>query len=437
MPADADTPQRRFALDVLRKLRQAGFQALWAGGCVRDQLLGFIPKDYDVATDATPDEVLKLFGRRTRTVGAAFGVVLVHGPREAGYVEVATFRQDAPTSDGRRPDHVIFSTPEADARRRDFTINGLFYDPVAGEVIDYVDGQADLRRGLIRAIGEPRARFTEDKLRMLRAVRFAAVFGFAVEPATLHAIQSMADEVTIVSAERIGQEMKKLLLAPERVLGARLLVESRLAEPVLPEWHTLAELPWPARPGQSAWDEALETLGALEAPTVPLALAALLAPLGRRGAAEAHAAVERIAERWRLSNQERDRTAVLVARADALAGAAQQPWSRLQRVLVHPSAEELLELVTARARAAGARLDDVEYCRLARSRPPDDLDPPPLLTGHDLLAHGVPQGAVFGFLLELVRTAQLDGQIAARAEALALVDRWLAERAAGGAAESS
>ena len=175
--------QREFALEIVEQLRAAGFEALWAGGCVRDQLLGLAPKDYDVATSATPDEIRDLFGRRrTLAIGASFGVITVLGPRAAGQIEVATFRTDAAYSDGRHPDSVTFTTAEHDAARRDFTINGLFFDPVAEAVVDYVNGRDDLERKTIRAIGDPAARIAEDKLRMLRAVRFAATFDFHIEP---------------------------------------------------------------------------------------------------------------------------------------------------------------------------------------------------------------------------------------------------------------
>src|SRR5262245_26238906 len=182
--------QHAFALEIAQKLRGAGFEALWAGGCVRDELLGLVPKDYDVATSATPDQIRSVFGhRRTLPIGAAFGVITVLGPRAAGQIEVATFRTDAQYSDGRHPDSVSFTTAEHDAQRRDFTINGLFFDPVASRVVDYVGGQDDLNRRILRAIGDPRLRLSEDKLRMLRAVRFAAAFQFTIEPATLRAIQ--------------------------------------------------------------------------------------------------------------------------------------------------------------------------------------------------------------------------------------------------------
>ena len=234
--------QRAFALEIVQKLRAAGFEALWAGGCVRDELLGLAPKDYDVATSATPDQIRDLFGRRrTLPIGAAFGVVTVLGPRAAGQIEVATFRTDAAYSDGRHPDSVTFTDAEHDAQRRDFTINGLFFDPVAEKVVDYVGGQEDLKRRIIRAIGDPRLRLSEDKLRMLRAVRFAATFDFAIEPDTLRAIQEMAAEINTVSAERIGMEIRRMLVDPNRAAALQLLRETNLLPHVLPEVADLAD----------------------------------------------------------------------------------------------------------------------------------------------------------------------------------------------------
>src|SRR5437870_9686999 len=220
--------EREFAIDIVRKLRQAGYQALWAGGCVRDELLGLIPKDYDVATNARPEEVRKLF-RRTIAVGMSFGVIEVLGPRvEDGplKVQVATFRSDVSYTDGRHPDAVIFSSPEQDALRRDFTINGMFYDPLEGRLIDYVGGEEDLKAKVLRAIGDPATRIAEDKLRMLRAVRLAARFELRIEPATFAAIRAVADQITVVSAERIADELRKLLVDPHRAHGVSLLDET-------------------------------------------------------------------------------------------------------------------------------------------------------------------------------------------------------------------
>ena len=228
--------QRRFAFEVVRQLRGAGFEAYWAGGCVRDQLLGRTPKDYDVATNAMPDQVRTLFGRRrTLAIGAAFGVIAVIGPKAAGMVEVTTFRRDAAYSDGRHPDSVAFSTAEEDASRRDFTINGLFYDPIDQRVIDYVGGQQDLAAKHLRAIGNARERFAEDKLRMLRAVRFAATFALTLDDETRAAIVEMAAEIHVVSPERIAMEMRRLLADSSRAIGVWLMLETKLAEQLLPE----------------------------------------------------------------------------------------------------------------------------------------------------------------------------------------------------------
>src|SRR6516225_4182993 len=225
--------EREFAISVVQRLQEAGFQALWAGGCVRDEVLELVPLDYDIATDARPEEVRKLF-RRTVEVGASFGVAEVLGPKPLK-VEVATFRADVSYSDGRHPDAVVFSSAHEDALRRDFTINGMFFDPVKNELIDYVGGQEDLRARVLRAIGTPELRFNEDKLRMLRAVRIATRFDLTVEKATADAIRKMAGQITVVSAERIAKEMRQFLVHPRRAQGMQLMGDLGLVEPILPE----------------------------------------------------------------------------------------------------------------------------------------------------------------------------------------------------------
>jgi poly(A) polymerase len=222
---------------VVRRLRDEGYESLWAGGCVRDQLLGKSPKDYDVASTATPDDVIRIFGRRrTVAVGASFGVVMVLGPdKAAGQIEVATFRSDGEYLDGRRPSSVSFCRPEEDAHRRDFTINGMFFDPLEEKFIDYVGGLDDLAAGIVRAIGDPAARFTEDKLRMLRAVRFTATFGFQLDAATAAAVRQLRHEICQVSEERVTQELKRMLAHVSRELSFRLLHESGLLAEILPE----------------------------------------------------------------------------------------------------------------------------------------------------------------------------------------------------------
>jgi tRNA nucleotidyltransferase/poly(A) polymerase len=404
------TTQREFALDVVRQLRAAGYESLWAGGCVRDQLLGITPKDYDVATSAKPDEIHDLFGnRRTLAIGAAFGVITVLGPRSAGQIEVATFRTDAAYSDGRHPDSVTFTTAEEDARRRDFTINGLFYDPLAEQVVDYVNGQRDLTDQVIRAIGDPHQRFDEDKLRLLRAVRFAAAFGFRIEEETFRAIQRRAADITSVSAERIGAEIRRMLTDAQRTTAVELLRDSGLLPHVLPEVAAL---------DSSAWQKTLRVLGELDGPTLPLALAALLLCVENTPVAGT------VGRRLRYTSKEMDRAGWLLSNLATIRAADEIAWPRLQRVLVHDGAEELLALHAAIAGPDDAAL---AFCRERLAWPTERLNPAPLVDGADLIAHGLEPGPQFAALLERIRDSQLDGHIASRTDALRLVDRLLAE----------
>ncbi len=404
--------QRRFAVEVVERLRRAGHEAYWAGGCVRDQLLGLSPKDYDVATSATPDQIVTVFGRRrTLAVGAAFGVITVLGPKAAGQIEVATFREDQAYRDGRHPESVTYSTARLDAQRRDFTINGLFYDPQCDQVIDHVDGRADLERRVVRAIGDPHARFGEDKLRMLRAVRFAAAYGFRLDPATQRAIHEMADTIHLVSAERIGAELQQMLLLPRRSDAMRLLRASALLEHLLPEVSGLG--------AGRAWDETLRVLAALAEPTFPLALAGLLHRV------EGQDVVAAIGRRCRWTLKAVRRAAWILAHYRDIGCARSLPWPQLQPLLVQDGTAELLELHRAIASPASPEL---AYCRRQLALPPDELDPDPLLTGDDLVAHGMRPGKVFRVLLDRVRAAQLLGEISTKEEALDLTDRLLAEQ---------
>jgi tRNA nucleotidyltransferase/poly(A) polymerase len=399
-------PTRQFAEDVVRRLRDAGYVALFAGGCVRDGLLGLVPKDYDVATDARPDEVTEVFGRRrTLGVGKSFGVMIVLGPRGAGQIDVATFRRDAAYSDGRHPDEIAFSSAEVDARRRDFTINGLFYDPVADEIIDYVDGQRDIRRRVVRTIGSPDDRFGEDKLRLLRAVRFASRLGFSLEENTQAAIARMADQITVVSRERIAQELRSMLGGPTRASAARLLLETGLLAALLPEAQ------------HDDWQAVLGVLERLEGERFCAALAVLLDGSDGKQAAQT-------CRGFRLTSKETERVRQLVQRRGSLRGAAGQPWSKLQRVLIREEAEDLVALHAAEPNAETA--DDVAFCRAKLALASEVLNPPPLITGNDLNALGLARGAIFKTLLEQVRDEQLEGRISDREEALALVQRLMA-----------
>jgi poly(A) polymerase len=408
--------QRRFAVEVVRTLRAAGFAAYWAGGCVRDQLLGRTPKDHDVATDAVPEEIRKLFGhRRTLAIGAAFGVITVKGPKGAGMIEVATFRKDSTYSDGRHPDSVTFSSAEEDAKRRDFTINGLFYDPLEDRVIDFVGGQEDLVKKRIRAIGEPRERIAEDKLRMLRAVRFTAAFDFALDDATAAAIREMAPQIHAVSPERIAMELRRILTEPGRVRGIQLLLETGLAVEILPEIVSASPHPGPLPKGEG--DLSLETnlniLGRLQNPAFPLALAALLHGLISAGQVKA------VGRRWRLSNEEIDRSAWLTEHHAALQNPSAMKWSQLQPFLISDGILDLLALMEAASPESAA----AAYCRDRLRLPPDQLNPPPLVTGDDLLQLGIPQGPKYRTILENIRRAQLDGELIGLADALEWIKR--------------
>ena len=418
MPAvHADpTAAREFAFELVARLRRAGHEAFWAGGCVRDELLGHTPADYDVATSAKPEDVRKLFGqRRTLAVGAAFGVMTVLGPRPAGQVEVATFRADAPYTDGRHPAGVTFCGAREDALRRDFTINGMFFDPLEGRVIDYVGGQDDLKEGLIRAIGVATMRFGEDHLRMLRAVRFSAGFGFPLEHETRRAVEAMAHLVESVSPERIAAELRAMAARPGRGQAISLLVETGLAGPVFHEFH---------QHDAAFWRRAAATVDALDEPSLPLLLAILCQ--------QDSAAATRLAHRLRLSNHERKLTQWLVAAEHAMSEAtaagelAEQPWSILQPWLGHAWRFQLADLRRAVAATTGQGSEAASWVSRQVTRPQVELDPAELLSGHDLLALGVPAGPDIGAMLKKLRSMQLDDEVTSREEAMQKIAAWLA-----------
>jgi len=418
--------KRAFAIDVVRRLRDARYEALFAGGCVRDQLLGLTPKDYDIATSATPEDVKRIFGRRkTLAVGAAFGVMIVLGPgKRAGQIEVATFRSDGDYRDGRRPDSVQFSTAEEDAQRRDFTINGMFFDPLGDRLIDYVGGREDLARRMVRAIGRPEDRIAEDKLRMLRAVRFAARFDFALEEATAAAVRHHAAEIGVVSAERIAEEMRRLLSHPNRACGVRLAFEVGLLPKLLPE---LADFSPMSDAGRRTllWLEALANQSARFAP----ALAALLCGCGAWGDnmpdfPAALAVAPKIAARWKLSNEERSELEFLLAKCPAVFTAGEQPWPAVQRILIVPWTPALLDLSEALIQIVTAPRQGIDLCRAKLALPWRKLNPPPLIDGNDLQAMGLQPGPQFAVFLRGVRDEQLLGRLTDKPSALA----WVRER---------
>ena len=453
---------REFAIDVVRRLRQSGYEALWAGGCVRDEMLGLEPADYDVATSARPEDVIRTFAR-TVEVGASFGVVEVIGPRRFDgshpIVQVATFRSDGAYIDGRRPESVVFSSAKEDAQRRDFTINGMFFDPLDGQVIDYVGGQADLQSKVLRAIGDPRDRFREDKLRLMRAVRMAARFNFPIEPATAAAIRGMATQLHVVSAERIADELRKMLVHRNRAWAMRQMDELGLLRQVLPEVEAeMKGIPQglPESPTGDLWQHVLRVLELLDGPmwpspmpvSFPLAFATLMHDVGKKRSAQREAdrytfhghehIGKRLAavacRRLRLSNAETTRIEWLVERHQYLCEAPSMRPSRLKPILVHPGIGELLALHRADSLASKRSVDHVEFCeKLLRETPADELNPPPLLTGDDLIALGWKQGPIFKTALDAVREAQLEGAIRTKDQAIHLAD---AQRVAANSVES-
>ncbi len=427
--------RKRFAFSVVEQLRTAGFEALWAGGCVRDIMLDRPPIDYDVATSARPEQVRELFGhRKTLAVGASFGVIIVRGPNaNSGQVEVATFRNDGDYSDGRRPDRVVFSTAKEDALRRDFTINGMFFDPISSQVIDYVNGKADLERGIIRAIGDPDQRIREDKLRMLRAVRFAARFGFSIEAATQSALARHAAELAIVSGERMAAEMEKTLITSGREMAIRQWAETGLLRVLIPQ----LALQW-----SELGDEICRLVRDIQPVSWIAVLAAMLYPLTRRApTVDEHATpgspgargwnnavtVTDLRMRLKLSNDAVERLRLALDCQAMLCRASTLPWSDVQPILVDPMLAEGLALLAARVAADDVRETEIEWIRERLAWPREQLDPPALITGHDLHTLGFHSGPMFKSLLSRVRKLQLEGQVVDRDQAL----EWLVKQLPG------
>lgn len=405
---------KEFATDVTRELQAAGFTALFAGGCVRDALLGKSPKDYDVATNATPNQVRDLFGRkRTLAIGESFGVITVLGPRSVQPIEVATFRRDGGYSDGRRPDSVEFTDAEEDAKRRDFTINGMFFDPLTETVIDYVGGQEDLQRNQIRAIGDAEARIEEDKLRMLRGVRFAATYGFSIEAQTLAAIQKRAVEISAVSPERIGAELTRMFGHPSYVAAFELLLKSKLWRKVLP-----TELLGNAEAETVRLNE-LKRLQISEdnANQVATVIAVLMRPAleTQRRSQKGNSLLAQLKSVWKLSNELTNSIGWIIDSIDILAQCHQKKWSQVQPWLVHDDAAAALDVVEAVGDDVRA---SVEFARAKILLPKEELNPDPLVSGQDLIDMGIEPGPKFKTILQAVRDGQLAGEIQTREQAL-------------------
>jgi poly(A) polymerase len=433
---------RELANSICATLQQHGYQALLVGGCVRDLLLNREPADYDVTTDATPAQVMEWFPDSVG-VGAQFGVVLV--PRDGNKVEVATFRCDVGYSDGRHPDQVVYArTAQEDVSRRDFTINGLLMKHDTGEVLDHVGGRADLSAGIIRAIGEPERRFTEDKLRMLRAVRFAARFGYSIDAATFAAIKKLASEIHSVSAERIRDELSKLLTEGAARRGFELLDESGLLRELLPEISDLKGVDQPPEyhPEGDVWIHTRMMLDGLSSGASPtLAWGVLLHDVGKpptfRPASETgdrirfdgHVEVgvrmaEAICRRLRFANEETEQIKALVANHMKFKDVAQMRQSTLKRFVRQPRFSEHLELHRLDCSASHGRLDAYQAVQdFLVATPPEQVRPPRLINGDDLLSMGFQPGPAFQRILTAVEDGQLDGALQTREQAVAFVRR--------------
>jgi poly(A) polymerase len=428
---------RELANQICATLRRHGHQAYLVGGCVRDLILGREPADYDVATDARPERVQELFPR-SLSVGAKFGVILV--VEDETQVEVATFRSDIGYTDGRHPDAVVYSTtPKEDVQRRDFTINGLLMDPATGEVLDFVGGRADLSAGIVRAIGDPLRRFEEDKLRMLRAVRFAARFGFQIEPDTMAAIQKLAPKVLEVSLERIRDELTKLLTEGHARRGFELLDESGLLTVVLPDIARMkgVEQPPQFHPEGDVWIHTrvmLEKLAPRCSPT--LAWGVLLHDVGKpptfapakgpgtRIRFDGHVEVgARMAEHFcrnlRFSNEDVEQVVSLVANHLRFKDVRDMRTATLKRFVRLPHFEEHLELHRLDCLASHGSLDAYTFVQqFLLETPPEKVFPPKLVTGDDLKSMGLVPGPRFREILLAVEEAQLEGRLQDRESAL-------------------
>ena len=462
---------KQHATEIVRTLRQRGHQAYLVGGCVRDLLLGREPADYDVATDATPQQVMQIFPQ-TYAVGAQFGVVLVPSsagaspgapstpgfgvmgwssavaeatrPRtqSAGLTEVATFRSDMGYSDGRHPDEVRFTNdPRQDVQRRDFTINGLLLDPITNEVLDYVGGRNDLKAGIIRTIGDPEHRFAEDKLRMLRAVRFAARFEYKLDSKTLHAIQGLASQIRQVSRERVRDELTKMLTEGHAKRAFELLDQTGLLEQVLPEISKMkgVEQPPQFHPEGDVFVHTLLLLEKLPAGSSPtLAWGALLHDVGKpptfrvapdRIRFDGHVDIgvkmaDEICHRLRFSGDDTKQILALVDNHMRFADVQRMNPSTLKKFLRLPGFDEHLELHRIDCLSSHGLLGSYEYAReKLQTMPPEEIRPKPLITGDDLISAGYEPGPRFKEILNAIEDAQLDGRLANHDAAMEMVRR--------------
>lgn len=436
----------RTALFVVRTLQANGFQAYFAGGCVRDRLLSEAksafrgmkrqPKDYDVATNARPSQVIKLFPK-TLAIGKAFGVVMVILQKQQ--IEVTTFRTESGYSDGRHPDKVKYASRDEDVARRDFTINGLLYDPIKNELIDLVSGQRDIRKRIVRTIGDARQRFKEDKLRMMRAIRFACELDFAIDSKTKKAISKLAPQIKKISLERIREELRRILLCPQRDRGIKLLEQTGLLKRILPEVLKMKGVNQPKQfhPEGDVYVHTVAVMKHLRNPSFELALATLFHDVGKPGTFmitdrirfHEHESLgaemaERICKRLRLSNAETETICWIIAKHLVFKDIDKMRVSTLKRLFIHKDYPLLAEL--HRADRLGSDMDLKPYhlaARLYKKLSREELKPAPLINGYDLIKLGFKPGPIFSKILKAVEEAQMEKEVAAKDEALKLVKK--------------
>ena len=423
--------KRELAAKIVRKLREGGFEAYWAGGSVRDMLLGQEPKDYDIATSARPEETKKLF-HKTIPVGEKFGVLIV--VLEGENFEVATFRTEGTYSDGRRPDSVSFSSAKEDVLRRDFTINGLLWDPLKDTLLDDVEGKKDIEAKRIRTIGDPVKRFKEDKLRLLRAVRFASTLSFQIEEETYQTIRKLSPEIHGVSPERIRDELIKIFTRPGGGRGLELLSESGLLKEILPEVEAMKGVQQPKEfhPEGDVFTHTRIMMDQLRSPTLVLAFASLFHDVGKPLTYEVadrirfnqHAEVgaeltEKILTRLRFSNEDKERIVACVHGHMRFKEVQKMRPGKLKRLLQRETFQDELELHRIDCLASHGHLENWEFLNeKLQEYSEEEIKPRPLLTGKDLLALGFPQGPLIGKILSEINDRQLEGELVSREEAL-------------------